>query len=177
LFHLAIRERFRVVKNAADECGFSVVHVTDEYDSEATGLIDGSLHNESEADVNNGKGDIVYRKNRLLRIYPKGRNENDLHPSPDGGRIENEMPGLLAVVADRLNWAAFHRFLTKGSFRIVLGLLVEVAVTAVVVTLEVCRCGFAAEVAIDALVIDVEFAGYVFRIFVRLISHRNGRAS
>jgi hypothetical protein len=42
---------------------------------------------------------------------------------------------------------------------------------AVVVPLEIGWRGFPAQIAIDALIIDVEFAGYVFGVFVRNIGH------
>jgi hypothetical protein len=44
-------------------------------------------------------------------------------------------------------------------------------VAAVVVPLEIGRRGFAAQIAIDALIIDIEFARYVFGVFVRGIGH------
>jgi hypothetical protein len=42
---------------------------------------------------------------------------------------------------------------------------------AVIVPLEIGGRGFAAQIAIDALIIDVEFARYVFGVFVRGIGH------
>ena len=42
---------------------------------------------------------------------------------------------------------------------------------AVVVTLEIGGRGFAAQIAVDTLIIDVEFARYVFGVFVRDIGH------
>jgi hypothetical protein len=42
---------------------------------------------------------------------------------------------------------------------------------AVVVPFEIGRRGFAAQIAIDALIIDIEFARYVFGVFVRNIGH------
>jgi hypothetical protein len=42
---------------------------------------------------------------------------------------------------------------------------------AVVVPLEIGRRGFPAQIAIDALIIDIEFAWYVFGVFVRGICH------
>jgi hypothetical protein len=41
----------------------------------------------------------------------------------------------------------------------------------VIIPLEIGRRGFAAQIAIDALIIDVEFARYVFGVFVREIGH------
>ena len=49
--------------------------------------------------------------------------------------------------------------LCKGLLLRRLGLLVNVGVTAVIVALEIGGRGFAAQVAVDALVIDIEFAG------------------
>jgi hypothetical protein len=43
--------------------------------------------------------------------------------------------------------------------------------SAVVVPLEVRGCRFAAKIAIDALIIDVEFPLYIFGIFVCDVSH------
>jgi hypothetical protein len=42
---------------------------------------------------------------------------------------------------------------------------------AVVVAFEIGRRGLAAQVAVDALVIDVEFARYVFGVFVCGVGH------
>jgi hypothetical protein len=42
---------------------------------------------------------------------------------------------------------------------------------AVIVPFEIGGRGFAAQIAIDTLVVDVEFARYVFGVFVRDISH------
>jgi hypothetical protein len=44
-------------------------------------------------------------------------------------------------------------------------------VAAVVVPFEIGRRGFAAQIAIDALIIDIEFAWYIFGVFVRGIGH------
>jgi hypothetical protein len=43
--------------------------------------------------------------------------------------------------------------------------------TAVIVPLEVGGRCFAAQIAVDALVIDVEFTRYVFGVFVRGVGH------
>ena len=77
----------------------------------------------------------------------------------------------LGIVADRLDRAAVHRLLAQrlllGSF----GLLEDEAVSAVVVALEVRGGGFAAQVAIDALVIDIEFARDIVAVFVCCVCH------
>jgi hypothetical protein len=43
--------------------------------------------------------------------------------------------------------------------------------TAVVVALEIRGRRFAAQIAIDTLLIDIEFAGSIFRIFVGGVGH------
>ena len=42
---------------------------------------------------------------------------------------------------------------------------------AVVVALEIGRRSLTAQIAVDALIIDVKFARHVFGVFVRYISH------
>jgi hypothetical protein len=42
---------------------------------------------------------------------------------------------------------------------------------AVVVAFEIGRRGFAAQIAVDALIVDVEFSRYVLSIFVRSVGH------
>jgi hypothetical protein len=44
-------------------------------------------------------------------------------------------------------------------------------VTAVIIAFEIGRSCLAAQIAIDALIIDVEFPGYVLGVFVRCVSH------
>jgi hypothetical protein len=78
---------------------------------------------------------------------------------------------LAAIGADRFDRAAFHRFFAKRIFLGSLGLLVNKGVPAIVVALVIGRGGFAAEIAIDALVIDIELTVYVFRIFVCSVGH------
>jgi hypothetical protein len=51
-------------------------------------------------------------------------------------------------------------------------LLENKGMTAVVITFEVGRRGFTAEIAVDALFIDIEFPGGVLRIFVGYICHK-----
>jgi hypothetical protein len=80
--------------------------------------------------------------------------------------------GLGSVIADGLDRAAFFGFLAAGFFFGRLGLLEKVRVTAVLVTLEIVGCRLAAQVAINALVIDVILARNVFRIFVCSVSHK-----
>ena len=77
----------------------------------------------------------------------------------------------VSVVADRFDWAAFHRFFAKTFFVGRLRLLVNVRVAAVIVPLEIGGGGLAAQIAIDALIIDVESAWYVFWVFIRCVGH------
>src|ERR1051326_4143723 len=78
---------------------------------------------------------------------------------------------LAAVVPDRFDRTTFHRLFAKTFFFGRLGLFVDERVTAVVVALEIRGRSFAAQIAVDALLIDVEFAGRVLRIFVGDVSH------
>src|SRR4051794_36834297 len=71
----------------------------------------------------------------------------------------------LPVIANRLNRAAFHRFFAKALFLGAFRLFVDERVTTVIVAFEIGRSGFAAQIAVDALIIDVKFATYVFGVF------------
>ena len=66
---------------------------------------------------------------------------------------------LGAIVADGFDGTTFHRFPAKGFFFRRFGLLVNIGVTTVVVAFEIGRRSFAAQVAIDALFVDIEFPG------------------
>jgi hypothetical protein len=76
-----------------------------------------------------------------------------------------------AVVADGFDRATFHGFLAQlflfGRTR----LLIDVGIAAVIISAEIAGGGFAAEIAVDALVIDIIFAGNIFGIAVCDISH------
>ena len=50
-------------------------------------------------------------------------------------------------------------------------MLVNIRVTAVIVAFEIGRRGFAAQIAVDALLINVEFSRNVLRIFVCGVRH------
>jgi hypothetical protein len=79
--------------------------------------------------------------------------------------------GAVPVIADRFDGAAFHRFFTKAFLFGRLRLLVNIRVATVIVPFEVGGGGLAAQVAVNALIIDVEFAGYVLGIFVCGVGH------
>jgi len=77
----------------------------------------------------------------------------------------------LGIVADRFDRAAVHRLLAQrlllGSF----GLFEDEAMTSVIVALEVRGGGFTAQVAIDALVIDIKFSRDIVAVFVCCVCH------
>ena len=79
---------------------------------------------------------------------------------------------LLAVIADRLNRATFFGFFAASFFLGIFGLFMNERIAAVVVAFEIIRSRFAAEIAVNALIIDVVFAGGIFRISVRNVSHK-----
>src|SRR5947209_8289820 len=78
---------------------------------------------------------------------------------------------LTAVVADRFDRAAFHRFLAKTLFLRRFRLLVNVRMSAVVVAFKVRRRRFTAKIAVDALIIDIKLSRNVLGIFVCSVSH------
>ena len=68
-----------------------------------------------------------------------------------------------AVFADGLDRAAFHGLLAEVPFLFVFRLLVDVGIPFVLFTPEILGRGLPAEVAVDALGIDIELAGNVLR--------------
>jgi hypothetical protein len=76
-----------------------------------------------------------------------------------------------AVVANRFDRATFHRFFTECFLFRGFWLFVNVGMTAVVIAFETGGCRFAAQIAVDALIVDVEFSCYVFGVFVCDLSH------
>ena len=79
---------------------------------------------------------------------------------------------LLAVIADGFDGTTFHCFFALGFFVGSRWLFENKRVTAVVVAREIGRRGFAAQITIDALIIDVIFSSYVFWIFICDVSHK-----
>src|SRR2546430_12630747 len=86
-------------------------------------------------------------------------------------RSQTAGTGLRAVVADRFDGATFHRFFAEALFLRRLWLFIDVGMAAVVVSLEIGGRGFAAQIAVDALIIDVKLARYVFGVFIRGVGH------
>jgi hypothetical protein len=76
-----------------------------------------------------------------------------------------------AVVANRFDRATFQRFFAERFLLRGLWLLVNVGMTPIVVAFKTGGCGFAAQIAVDALIIDVECPGYVFGVFVCDVGH------
>jgi hypothetical protein len=75
------------------------------------------------------------------------------------------------IIADRFDRTAFHCFFAESFFFWRLRLFIDVGMAAVIVSFEIGRRGFAAQIAVDALIIYVEFARYVFGVFVCGIGH------
>src|SRR5205814_10730109 len=86
-------------------------------------------------------------------------------------RSQTAATGLGAIIPYRFDRTAFHRFFTESFFLRRLWLFVNVGMAAVIVPFEIGGRGLAAQIAVDALIIDVEFARYVFGVFVCGISH------
>lgn len=79
---------------------------------------------------------------------------------------------LSPVVTNGFHRASFFSFLAAGFFFGRLGLLIDIRIAAVLIAFEIVRSGFAAQIAIDALIVHVIFARCVFRVFVCNISHK-----
>ena len=79
---------------------------------------------------------------------------------------------LGSVVADRLDRAAFLGFFATGLFLWIFGLFADERVSAVFIALEIVRCSFAAQVAVNALVVHVKFARDIFGIFICNVGHK-----
>jgi hypothetical protein len=77
----------------------------------------------------------------------------------------------IAVVSDGLDRAAFECFHAQADIFLGGRLLVDEGVAAFIVSGEKPGRSFAAKIAIDALLIDEEFAADVFRPFVCFVSH------
>src|SRR5438105_3978530 len=88
-----------------------------------------------------------------------------------GRRPQRDGYSLRAVAADRFDRAAFHGFLAERFFLGTLRLFVNEGVAAVVVAFVIRRRGFAAKIAVDALIVDVVRTGNVLGIFVGSVSH------
>src|SRR2546430_17436468 len=86
-------------------------------------------------------------------------------------RSQTAGTGLRAVVADRFDWATFHRFFAEALFLRRLWLFIDVGMAAVVVSLEIGGRGFAAQIAVHALIIAAKLAPYGFGVVVLSVGH------
>jgi hypothetical protein len=89
----------------------------------------------------------------------------------DSAVVDHRYRTLRAIVTDGFHGATFHRFFAEPFFFRRFRLLVNVGMAAIIVALEIGRSRFAAQIAIDALIIDIEFASYVSRVLVCGIGH------
>jgi len=94
-------------------------------------------------------------------------------PAGKGGfeRMGRVVGGLLAVVADGFNGAAFEGFHAQRGIFFSFRLLVDKGIATFVVPGKERRRGLATEITVDALLIDVELAGGVLLPFVCFVSH------
>ena len=79
--------------------------------------------------------------------------------------------GLLAVVPNRFDGAAFHGFLALRFFVGRGRLFEDERISAIIITREIARSRLAAQVTINALIVNVESSRNTFRIFICDISH------
>jgi hypothetical protein len=79
---------------------------------------------------------------------------------------------VFAVVSDRFYGTTLHCFPAKVFFLWSRRLLVYVGIAPVVAAREIGGCGFPAQIAVDALVIDIEVPCDVFGVFVRGFGHK-----
>lgn len=81
---------------------------------------------------------------------------------------------LVAVVSDGFDRATFEGFHALLFFFGVFGLLDHVGVASVLIARKILRRGFPAQVAVDALLIDIELACYIVFKLLTLICHNVG---
>src|ERR1700677_643079 len=118
--------------------------------------------------VRSGGGAFWGRPRHSARIFSRSFLSISKDPHSRGMKVFKVVPPwkrLYAVAADRLDRAAFHGFFAEVFFIGAFWLLEDVGVASVVVSCEICGRGFAAEVAVDALVVHVKFSSHVFRVF------------
>jgi hypothetical protein len=78
---------------------------------------------------------------------------------------------LSAVAPDCFDRAAFHCLFAKRFFVGIFRLLIDKGMAAVIIALKICGRGLAAQIAVDALIINVEFSFYALWIFIRGVGH------
>jgi hypothetical protein len=82
---------------------------------------------------------------------------------------------LVSVVADGLDRAAFLGLFALRLFLRGTRLFIDKGITAIVIAFEIVWRRFATQVAVDALVIDVELSRDVLRVLVCDVSHNSRR--
>src|SRR5689334_884415 len=96
-------------------------------------------------------------------------------PGARPGRMAREprnARSAVAVVADGFDRAAFEGFHALGDFFFGGRLLMDERIATLVIAREEIRSSLAAQVAVDALLVDVEFPGGVRGPFVCFVRHR-----
>ena len=84
---------------------------------------------------------------------------------------QNVRRSLLAIVTDSLYRAAFKSLIAESYLIIGGGLLVDVGETLVVITSKEIGSSLAAQVAVDAVAVDIELAGNILFSFFVDIGH------
>jgi len=85
--------------------------------------------------------------------------------------LKNIWRVLFAVAADRFDRATFHRLSAKSDFFVSHGLLLHKGVATLVIAGKKSRGGFAAKIAVDALLVREEFSRNVRFPFVCFVGH------
>lgn len=111
-----------------------------------------------------GLSNIVRKLNKLITKNP-GAYFTGVSPMVLGGKL------FVSVLANRFDGAAFEGFHTLGDFLFRGRLLMNEGVASFVVTGEKPRRRFAAQIAVNALLIDVKFARRVLGPLVGFVGH------
>src|SRR4051812_21478313 len=94
-------------------------------------------------------------------------------PSTSCRKSKNEAARPLgAVIPDRLDGAAFLGLSAPGFLFLIFRLLINERIAAVIVAFEIIRSRFAAEIAINALIVHVIFSSGVFGVFICRVCHK-----
>ncbi len=76
-----------------------------------------------------------------------------------------------AVVPYRFNRTAFHSFFTKLLFVLIFWLLVDIGVPSIIISGKVCRSCLSTKIAVDTLIVHVEFPRDILSVFIFNVSH------
>ena len=85
--------------------------------------------------------------------------------------INTQTTGSLTVIADRLDGATLHGLGTGGKLLISDGLLLHIRNALVIIASEEVGSRLPAQIAVNAIAIDVELSGNIFLVFFINISH------